>query len=120
MRIRNVTKDWDWTFGQSQTNYVRNEYAVILDINMKIKEWLGDCFFALQNGIPWSVRLGFHNQKDLLDDDIMSRIQEVEEVLNITDFTSTYNGRHYLAQCKVYTRYTNEPILLNINSEDYT
>lgn len=120
MRIRNVNKNWDWTFGQSQSNYVRNEYAVILDIQMKLKEWFGDCFFALQTGIPWNIRLGFHNQKELLDDDIISRIQEVEGVLNVTDFTSTTNGRQYLAQCNVYTQYTLEPVLLNINSEDYT
>lgn len=119
MRIRNVTKNWDWTFGQSQTNYVRNEYAVILDIQMRLKEWFGDCFFALQKGIPWRERLGKHNQKELLDTDVIDTIQSVEGVLNVFDFTSTANGRQYLAQCNVYTQYTLEPIPLNINSEDY-
>ena len=37
MRIRNVTKGWDWTFGNSQSDYVRNEYAVILDIQMRLR-----------------------------------------------------------------------------------
>lgn len=119
MRIRNVTRDWDWTFGNSQSNYVRNEYAVTLDIQMKIKEWYGDCFFALQNGIPWQVRLGQHSQKQLLDNDLISTIQSVEGVLNITEFTSTTDGRIYRAQCRVYTKYSIEPIDVDIDTEKF-
>ncbi|MBQ2284226.1 MAG: hypothetical protein II244_01025, partial [Clostridia bacterium] len=65
MRVRNVDSNWDWTFGQSQLNYSRNINAVTLDIQMKLKEWYQDCFFNLEQGIPWNVRLGSHNQKDL-------------------------------------------------------
>lgn len=119
MRIRNVDANWDWTFGQSQTNYVQNEYAIILDIQMKIKEWYGDCFFALQNGIPWAVRLGQHNQKELLDRDLINAIQGVDGVLNIQDFISATDGRHYHAQCGVYTRYSIEPIEIDIDTEKF-
>lgn len=119
MRIRNVSRNGDWQFGQSQTNYVRNEYAVITDIKMKLKEWYGDCFFALLNGIPWNIRLGSHNQKELLDSDILQIIKSVEGVLNVFDFTSTTDGRRYRAKCNVYTQYTDETIPLEINSEDY-
>lgn len=119
MRIRNVTRDWDWTFGNSQSNYVRNEYAVILDIKMKLKEWFGDCFFALKNGIPWQTRLGQHNQKTLLDKDILNTVQSVEGVLRVSDFTSSTDGRRYRAQLNVYTRYTNESIPLDIDTEDF-
>lgn len=119
MRIRNVTKGWDWSFGNSQSDYVRNEYAVILDIQMRLKEWFGDCFFALQNGIPWRERLGNFNQKALLDKDIVNTIQNTEGVLNVFDFTSSTDGRRYRAQCNVYTRYSTEPVPFQINSEDY-
>lgn len=119
MRIRNVDSNWDWTFGQSLTNYVQNEYAVILNIQMRLKEWFSDCFFALQNGIAWNVRLGQHNQKELLDRDILNTIQNTQGVLNVTDFTSSTDGRRYLAQCNVYTRYSTELIPVEINSEDF-
>lgn len=120
MRIRNVTKGWDWTFGNSQSDYVRNEYAVMLDIQMRLKEWFGDCFFALQNGIPWRERLGMHYQKELLDRDVLNTIQNTQGVLNVFDFTSsTDGGRRYLAQCNVYTQYTESTIPIEINSEDY-
>lgn len=119
MLIRNVDKNWDWSFGNGKTDYVRNEYAVILDIKMRLKEWYGDCFFALQNGIPWRERLGNFNQKELLDKDIMNTIQNTEGVLNVFDFTSSTDGRRYRARCNVYTRYTTEPVPFEINSEDY-
>lgn len=119
MRIRNVDANWDWTFGQSQTNYVKDEYAIILDIQMKIKEWYGDCFFALQNGIPWRTRLGQHNQKELLDRDLTNAIQSVDGVLNIQDFTSSMEGRRYRAQCGVYTRYSIEPTQVDIDTENF-
>ena len=119
MRIRNITPDNDWTFGQSQSNYVRNEHAVILDIKMRLKEWYGDCFFALQSGIPWRERLGAYNQKELLDRGILNTIQNTQGVLNVFDFISSTDGRRYRAQCNVYTQYTDETIPLEINSEDY-
>lgn len=119
MLIRNVSKNWDWQFGNGKTDYVRNEYAVILDIKMRLKEWYGDCFFALQKGIPWQERLGSFNQKELLDKDILNTIQNTEGVLNVFDFISSTDGRHYHAQCNVYTRYSTKAISFQINSEDY-
>lgn len=119
MLIRNVSKNWDWQFGNGKTDYVRKEYAVILDIKMRLKEWYGDCFFALKNGIPWRERLGNFNQKALLDRDILNTIQNTDGVLNVFDFTSSTDGRRYRAQCSVYTQYSDKTIPLEINSEDY-
>ena len=119
MRIRNLDSNGDWTFGQSLSNYVQNEYAVALDIKMRLREWYGDCFFALQNGIPWRERLGSFNQKELLDRDILNTIQNTQGVLNVFDFVSSTDGRRYRAQCIVYTEYSTELLPLDINSEDF-
>lgn len=113
MRVRNVDSNWDWTFGQSQLNYSRNINAVTLDIQMKLKEWYQDCFFNLEQGIPWNVRLGSHNQKDLLDEDVQTTVMGVEGVLNIFNFTSQVNGRRYSCQFEVYTSYSTETVPIN-------
>lgn len=113
MRVRNVDSNWDWTFGQSQLNYSRNINAVTLDIQMKLKEWYQDCFFNLEQGIPWNVRLGSHNQKDLLDEDVQNTVMGVEGVLNIFNFTSQVNGRRYSCQFEVYTSYSTETVPIN-------
>lgn len=108
MRVRNVDANNDWTFGQNLTNYVQDEYAVILDIKMRLKEWFRDCFFELDKGIPWRTRLGFHNQKEQLDNDIINTIMSVDGVLNIDNFSSRLDGRHYIMNCGVYTQYSFE------------
>lgn len=117
MRIRNLDNNWDWTFGQSQINYVKDEKSILLDIQMRLKEWYQDCFFALQNGIPWSVRLGFHNQKDLLDRDVKNIVSNTYGVLNFNNFTSLVNNRRYRATMTIYTQYTNEGIDFIYNME---
>ena len=119
MRIRNVDKNNDWTFGQSLSNYVQNEYAIELDIKLKIQEWYQDCFFALTNGIPWQIRLGSKRQKQLLDRDLINTVRSIEGVLNIFDFTSSTDGRRYRAQMNVFTRYSTDYLPINIDTEDF-
>lgn len=116
MRIRNIDKNGDWRFGKGQSDYVRNAYAVGLDIKMSIQEWFGDCFFSLQKGIPWQVRLGAKNQKKLLDNDILTIAKGVEGVLNIANFTSSVDGRRYRCSFKVYQMYSTETLDIDFDS----
>lgn len=118
MRVRTLDKNGDWTFGQSQSNYAKNLMAIAIDIKMKLREWYQDCFFALQSGIPWDIRLGAHNQKELLDEDIQRIVLEVEGVLNIFDFQSFTDGRRYRCQMNVYTQFSGEFLPIDFDSED--
>ncbi len=117
MRIRNVDKNWDWIFGQGGSNYTRNAHSVAIDIKMKLLEWQQDCFFNLPAGIPWDIRLGAKNQKQLLDDDILRIARSVEGVLNIFEFESTVDVqiRRYRCSFQVYQAYSTE--LLPISFE---
>ena len=83
MRVRNLDNNKDWHFGNSQINYVREQKAIELDIQMRLYEWFNDCFFALQKGIDWKTRLGAHNQKQLLDNDIQEVILSVDGVVSV-------------------------------------
>lgn len=116
MRIRNVDRNWDWTFGQSGTNYVRNAYAVALDIKMSLLEWQQDCFFALDSGIPWDIRLGSKNQKRLLDNDIQTVAESVEGVLSVYGFTSTLDGRRYRCSFSVYQQYSTDELRIDFDT----
>lgn len=108
MRVRLVDKNNDWTFGLQEAGYTRTATAVALDIRLKLQEWFGDCFFALQNGIAWDVRLGSHNQKTLLDSDIQNTTLSVLGVIGITDFQSQVEGRRYRATFNVLQEYSDE------------
>ena len=113
MRIRNTDTNWDWTFGNGQSNYVREISAVKVDIKMRLLEWYNDCFFNLTQGIPWDVRLGSHNQKDLLDQDVFATVQSVNGVLSVFNFESNVVGRKYTCSLDVYTMYSSETVHIN-------
>ena len=116
MRIRNIDKNNDWLFGKGQTDYVRDAYAVVLDIKLKLQEWYMDCFFANQNGIDWKARLGQHNQKQLLDNDILRIAQGVEGVISIYGFNSYIDGRRYKCDFWVYQEYSPEGLPISFDS----
>lgn len=113
MRVRLIDVNNDWVFGSQQASYATKATAVALDIKLKLQEWYGDCFFALQNGIPWKTRLGSHNQKDLLDSEIFEIASNVEGVLAIQDFQSQVIDRRYKATFNVLQSYSTE--LLNLD-----
>lgn len=118
MRVRNIDKNNDWCFGHSGSDYVREAYAVALDIKLKIQEWYQDCFFAEQNGIDWKTRLGAHNQKELLDNDLLRIAKSVEGVISVFGFNSFVDGRRYRASFQVYQSYSTDILSINFDSNE--
>ena len=110
MRLRSVDKQNDWTFGQGGLNYLTEQQAVILDIKLRLQEWYRDCFFALENGIPYSVRLGYPNQKEYMDKDVINVVKSTKGVLNLSDFESFVLNRRYRATMTVFSQYSNGDI----------
>lgn len=117
MRLRNVDINHDWTFGQGQLNYLRFQKSIELDIKMRLWEWFQDCFFALGKGIPWSLRLGYHNQKELLDRDIQNVVLGTNGVLNLSDFESYVTDRRYRATMNIYTQYSGSGSVFTFETE---
>lgn len=119
MLVRAIRKDnegySEWQFGHSFADYRKNQSQIIQDIYTALYEWKYDCFFALGNGIDWYTRLGMKNQKELLDDDIKSVINNRIGVLNLYDFNSGLTGRHYTCSCKVFTEYSNEEVAIEFS-----
>lgn len=62
MLIRQIDDNNDWTFGKGRNNYVRNNDAVVQNVNTRLGMFLGDCFFDLGNGIDWFNALGEKDQ----------------------------------------------------------
>lgn len=118
MRVRRTDDKGDWTFGQSQLNYVDKKQAIELDIRMKLKEWWQDCFFNQGNGIPWSIRLGFPNQKEQTDADIKTVILSVPGVFNVTDFESIAIERRYRCTCRVYHQYSEDFSIITFDTNE--
>lgn len=118
MRVRNIDSKNDWVFGHSMSDYTREAYAVAIDIKMKLQEWYNDCFFALNNGIDWKTRLGAHNQKQLLDNDVQRVASSVEGVVSVFGFNSYVDGRNYRCSFRVYQAYSTETLPISFSSEE--
>ena len=120
MKIRRLDSEGDWDFGHSQSSYyIDNAQSVGLNIVTRLREWYRDCFFALDKGINYPKRLGSFEQKENLDNDIQYIILNSQDVINITDFTSTLDRktRHYACQAKVLHIYSDEMLPIYFSTE---
>lgn len=115
MLVRTVRKEngyREFSFGHGLTDYKRENYEIEQDIESALLEFKNDCFFALQNGIDWLTRLGYPNQKQLLDEDIVETILSRYGVLDVRDFESEVLNRNYMCKMNVFTIYSDEAILI--------
>lgn len=112
MLVRSIRKDEngysEWQFGHSISDYVDKQKQINQDIYTSLYEFKYDAFWALQNGIDWKTRLGYHNQKELLDEDVQNVIENIDGVLSLENFVSEQINRNYSCQCKIYTIYTGQ------------
>ncbi len=53
--IRRLDNNGDWTFGSGKGSYLSGAAGLRQRLETQLKEWMGDCFFALQRGIPWHL-----------------------------------------------------------------
>ena len=61
MRIRNLDTNDDWTFGKGLQDYAIDEAGILLNLKTRLLSFLGDCFFAKQEGIDWFNFIGSKN-----------------------------------------------------------
>lgn len=116
MLVRAISNNQDsssreWVFCRGLSAYKNEQKAIEQDIKSALLEFQNDCFFALQNGIDWITRLGSKNQKELLDSDIITTIQERYGVLNVQNFLSIVTDRTYSCSCNVYTIFSEDAYL---------
>ena len=57
MKFRNLDLNNDWTFGKGTNNYVKDNQAIILDVETALLSWVGDCWFSLSDYVDWKNRL---------------------------------------------------------------
>lgn len=62
MIIRAVDGTNDWQFGKGRNDYKGRGAALSQNIQQRLQSFLGDCFFAINDGIDWFNLLGSKNQ----------------------------------------------------------
>ncbi len=95
MIIRKVDGANDWLFGKGLSDYARDELAVQENIQTRVLSWLGDCFFALQEGVDWKSRLDVGQEQAILDD-VKAVILQSFGVVAVNSIVGTFNSRSRL------------------------
>lgn len=115
MITRALDSDHDWTFGTSLNNYLRNKAAVIQNIDTRLNEFLGDCFFNLSAGVNWFNLIGTKDQVDL-NIAISSVILNTDQVLGLSQLSATLNSAgNFFVSYTVQTTYGQQTALTIIN-----
>ena len=87
MSFRALDSNNDWTFGNGTGDYLRNQDEINVDVATRLRSWVGDCFFALAEGVDYNNLLDI-GTKNLLDINIRRVILQTAGVLRINSYES--------------------------------
>lgn len=110
MIVRSLDVNHDWTFGKGKNNYLVNNDAIVQLINTNLNSYLGDCFFALDEGVDWFNLLGSKNQA-ALELAVRAVILNTEGVTAIIDVSINFGE----TTRQITMTYTVETVYTRIN-----
>lgn len=96
MIIRKVDGEHDWLFGHGLSDYAKDDAAIAENIQTRLMSWVGDCFFAIQEGVDWRQRLDI-GQQQALKDELQSIILQSYGVIAVNSMELLFNGVTRLA-----------------------
>lgn len=83
---RQLDSNEDWVFGKGKQSFLNGNAAIALNIKTWLKSWQNDCFFAPNDGAPWSQILG-QKSKDIVTLSIKNQLLNCYGVVAVTDFS---------------------------------
>lgn len=107
----------DWTFGSGRNNYVSGNQEIALNIKTRVLSFLGDCFFATDEGIDWFNLLDYRYQ-DRLENAVQEVVVKTPGVtaINSIDILTTADRKIRIAydvQTIYSSSYSDEVIPVN-------
>lgn len=105
MKTRTVDGNWDWRFGKGLNDYSQESLNVAYAVKMKALSWLGDCFFAMEDGIDWKNILGSKTSREEADRSIREIVELEPEIIELVYFESSVEDRKYMCTLRFKTVY---------------
>jgi hypothetical protein len=90
MIVRALDRDGDWTCGKGRQDYRSGNDAIAQMIQTGYRSILGDCFWALEDGIDWFNLLGSRNVVGV-QLAVKTMILNVEGVISLQDFRTEFS-----------------------------
>jgi hypothetical protein len=115
MKVRALDANDDFSFGRGAQCYLKDADALAQSVKTRLRQWLNNCFFAMDEGVDWANELDI-GTKDALDADIKRTILKTSGVLRISSYTSTLDAdtRELAIEAYVDTIYGNIAIMESI------
>jgi hypothetical protein len=105
MRVRAIDGTHDWLFGKGQNDYLQGRKACVQNINTRLYEFLGDCFFNNAAGINWFELLGSKDQVTL-NLAVSAVILNTQDVTGINEINAALSSaRDFRIEYEVATSY---------------
>lgn len=95
MIVRALDINSDWLFGKGKNDYKSGNDAIAQSISTRLKSFLGDCFFAIDQGIDWFNLLGTTNTIELKLA-ISTMILNTKDVTGIVEVSLSRNSNRQL------------------------
>lgn len=93
MRYRKLDENGDYSFGNSQSNFMANTpetvgQAVLTRLNL----WIGEWFADISDGTGWDTSVLGKGTESLFELTLRQRVLETPGVDRVTDFQATFDG----------------------------
>lgn len=108
MRYRKLDASGDYTLGGAGAFLVNSPEAVAQAIGTRLRLWAGEWFVDTTDGTPWMQQILGKRQPDRNPDaEIKQRILGTQGVVEITDYSSAFDGetRKLIVTASVNTIY---------------
>lgn len=106
MSFRNLDGEGDWEYGAGLNSYATGENEILLNVKTRVLSFLGDCFFATNEGIDWFNLLDYNKQAQL-ENDVQNVIANTPNVVNINSVDVTQGAnRALIVNYNIDTIYT--------------
>lgn len=108
MTVRKLSATGDFTFGQSQLNFMSNTPETVAQVVMtSLDLWLGEWYLDVTLGMPWIQGVLGKNNQATADITVQDYILGVQGVTDIAKYASIDNQsiRKYSAACTIDTLY---------------
>ena len=97
MRVRGLTADGDWSWGNGKANYKNDSKFIKQSVVTRVKSFKYDWFLDIQTNIDWWNILGQKNNEEIIRSQVYKTVSETEGVtaiksLEINTNTETRNA----------------------------
>lgn len=117
--FRNLDFNHDWTFGNNLNSYVAEQKEIAINLETRILSFLGDCFFAVNEGIDWWNLLDYRYQ-DRLENAVSEVVKNTPGVTAINSINVLMGAnRRIRLQYDISTIYS-QSYIGEIEPIDYT